>query len=303
MLFLKILWAFLSVGILGGLFGIGLFFASKFFAVKKDARIQQVEEALPGLNCGACGFAGCESYAEAIITEETELDLCKPGGPTAVAELGRIMGKEVEISEEKLVAQVHCRGGEGTAEYVFDYEGVEDCNAAVLLYGGPKKCPHGCLGLGSCIKVCPVDAIDYDETGLVWVDRDVCISCGKCVDICPTGVMKMIPYEADFLVACNSTDKGGVVRKYCKVGCIGCNRCVRTCPEGGYIVENFLAHIDYSQGGERSSAVEECPTKCIIPTVANTAVDTVDAAAVDTNTGESARPQEAVAAQDSHEND
>ena len=291
MLFLKILWAFLSVGLLGALLGIGLYFASKFFAVKKDKRIEEVEEALPGLNCGACGFAGCESYADAIISSDVELDLCKPGGPTAVAEIGRIMGREVEISEVKLVAQVHCGGGEGTAEYVFDYEGVSDCNAAVLLYGGAKKCPHGCLGLGSCIKVCPVDAIGRVENGLVWVNRDLCISCEKCVAVCPTGVMKMIPYGANFIVACNSTDKGGVVRKYCKVGCIGCNRCVKSSPDGGFIVEDFLAYIDYSKGGERDSAVEACPTKCIVRTVENAL------------TGESARPLEAVAAQDSHGND
>ena len=264
MLFLKILWAFLSVGLLGALLGVGLYVASKFFFVKKDERVARVEAALPGLNCGACGFAGCESYADAIISSDVELDLCKPGGPGALTELGLIMGKAVEISGEKQVAQVHCRGGEGTAEYVFKYEGIIDCNAATLLYGGAKKCPYGCLGLGSCIKVCPVDAIGYDQTGLVWVDRDKCISCGKCVDICPTMVMKMIPYSADTVVACNSTDKGGVVRKYCKVGCIGCKKCERSSPEGGFFVEDFLAHIDYSQEGERDAAVEDCPTKCIV---------------------------------------
>lgn len=291
MLFMKILWAFLSVGLLGALFGIGLHVASRFFAVKKDERIQKVEEALPGLNCGACGFAGCESYAEAIVTtEDIALDLCKPGGPGTATELGRIMGREVDVSDEKLVAQVHCRGGKGTAEYKFEYEGIEDCNAAMLLYCGAKQCPFGCLGLGSCIKVCPVDAIDYDESGLVWVDRDLCISCGKCVDICPTGVMKMVPYAADVIVACNSTDKGGVVRKYCKVGCIGCAKCTRSSPEGGFVVENFLAHIDYSKNGERNTALEDCPTQCIIRTV------------IQTKTQEPARPLETVTA-DSRESD
>ncbi len=291
MLFLKVIWAFLTVGLLGTVLGLGLYFASKFFAVKKDKRIEEVEAALPGLNCGVCGFAGCSSYAHAIITSEVDLNLCKPGGPEAVVKLGLIMGREVAILEEKNVAQVHCRGGEGAALYAFDYEGIFDCNAAVLLYGGAKKCPFGCLGLGSCIKVCPVDAIDRDEIGLVWVNRELCISCGKCVDICPTGVMKLIPYHADVIVACNSTDKGNVVRKYCKVGCIGCARCVGSSPDGGYIVEDFLAHIDYSQGGERDSAVEECPTKCIVRLVE------VNKA------GESTQPLEAVTVQDSHGND
>ena len=291
MLFLKILWAFLSVGLLGALLGLGLYIASRFFAVKKDLRIQSVESILPGLNCGACGFAGCESYAEAIVNSDEELDLCKPGGPDAITELGQIMGKEVEVSSEKLVAQVHCRGGKDTAEYKFEYEGLEDCNAAHQLYGGAKTCPHGCLGLGSCVKVCPVDAIDYDDTGLVWVNRDVCISCGKCTDVCPTGVMKMIPYKADVIVACNSTDKGGVVRKYCKVGCIGCKKCEKSSPEGGFAVEDFLARIDYSQGGERNSALTACPTKCIVATYTSAVVE------------ESAQPEPVVAAQDSHESD
>ncbi len=291
MLFLKILWAFLSVGLLGALLGLGLSVASKFFAVKKDLRIQSVEEALPGLNCGSCGYAGCESYADAIANSNESLDLCKPGGPDTIAELGRIMGKEVDLTAEKLVAQVHCRGGVDTAQYKFVYEGLLDCNAAHQLYGGAKTCSHGCLGLGSCIKVCPVDAIDYDETGLVWVDKEKCISCGNCVDICPTGVMKMIPYDADVLVACNSTDKGGVVRKYCKVGCIGCKKCEKSSPEGGFAIEDFLARIDYSQGGERNSARLACPTKCIIGTSKEAAEK------------ESAQPEPAAVAQGSHESD
>ncbi len=292
MILMKVLWAFLSVGLLGALFGIGLFIASRFLAVKKDERVEQLAEALPGLNCGACGYAGCDSYAEAIVTSEEELplDLCKPGGASAASELGRIMGREVEVSDEKLVAQVHCRGGRETSQYNFDYEGMEDCNAAAQLYGGPKTCSYGCMGLGSCIKVCPVDAIDYDESGLVWVDKEICISCGKCIDICPTGVMKWVPYEADVFVACNSKDKGNVVRKYCKVGCIACGRCSRSSPDGGFVVEDFLAHVDYSKTGERISALNDCPTKCIIRTVK-------------AESEEPEQPREAVAVQESSEKD
>lgn len=266
MLFIKILWAFLSVGILGAVFGLGLAFASKYLSVKKDKRIAQLNEALPGINCGTCGYPGCEAYAEAIIAENIGLDLCKPGGQDAAEGLARVMGVEIDVSGEKLVAQVHCTGGPDTAQYKFKYEGIHDCNAAYALYGGHKACPFGCLGLGSCVKVCPVDAIYYNDGGLVWVNRDLCISCGKCVDICPTGVMKMIPYDADVLVACSSTDKGAAVRKYCKVGCIACKRCEKASPEAGFIVENFLATIDYKEKGERSEAKKTCPTGCIVPT-------------------------------------
>ena len=264
MVVLKVLYAFLSIGILGGLFGIGLAVASRILAVKKDERISTVEGILPGVNCGACGFAGCAAYAEAIVNDDAELIRCPPGGPETAARLGEFMGVEVETSGEKMVAQVFCRGTRETSTTGFKYKGLKDCNALYASFKGDKDCPYGCLGLGSCIKVCPADAIFRHSTGYIYVDRDKCISCGKCIDVCPSGVIKWIPYEADTIVACNSTDKGGVVRKYCSVGCIGCGICAKKSPEGGFLVENFLATIDYDKKGGREEAVQACPTKCII---------------------------------------
>lgn len=264
MLILKILYAFLSVGILGGLLGLALAVASKFFAVTKDERIAQVEEALPGANCGACGYAGCAAYAEAIVADEAPLTLCGPGGAEATKAIGSIMGQEVDASGGRMVAQVHCRGTRETSSYLYDYKGIEDCNALHALFQGDKECKFGCLGLGSCIKVCPADAISRDTKGRIVVDPEKCISCEKCVEVCPTGVMKMIPADADYIVACNSTDKGAAVRKYCTVGCIGCKMCEKKSPEGGFVVEQFLASIDYSKHGERETAAGACPPKCIV---------------------------------------
>ena len=261
---MTVLYALLVVGFLGALFGIGLAFASSVLAVKKDERVEAVEEALPGLNCGACGYPGCSAYAEAIVNQGEKLTLCGPGGNDAAAAIAKIMGKEIDLSAEKMVAQVHCRGGRDVSSYEFNYQGMEDCTALYLLYGGDKVCKEGCLGLGSCIRVCPVDAIDYDEEGKVWVDKDVCISCGKCIEICPTGVIKWVPYSADYIVACNNTDTGKNVRKYCSVGCIACKLCEKKSPEGGYVVENNLSSIDYSRTGDRSAGAEKCPPKCII---------------------------------------
>ncbi len=264
MLLLKIVYAFLAVGTLGALLGSALAIASRFFSVSKDERIAKVEEALPGANCGACGYAGCAAYAEAIVAGEAPLTLCGPGGPGAAGEVASIMGMEVEVSDRKLVAQVHCRGTKATSSYLFEYGGVKDCNALHSLFQGDKECKYGCLGLGSCIKVCPVNAIHYDKAGRVIVDKDLCISCGKCIEVCPTGVMQFIPYDADYIVACNSKDKGAIVRKYCSVGCIGCKMCEKKSPDGGFIVEDFLATIDYNQKGDRSVAAKGCPPKCIV---------------------------------------
>jgi electron transport complex protein RnfB len=262
---LRILYAFASVAGLGLLLGVGLAFASRLLAVKKNEKIVVLEEALPGLNCGACGYAGCSSYAEAIAgDEEVSLSLCAPGGAETAQRLAEIMGVEVSASLERRVAQVHCRGGRDAAKYAFEYQGIQDCNALYALYGGNKVCKYGCLGLGSCIAVCPVGAIDTDDQGLVRVDPEKCISCGKCLEVCPTGVMRWVPYDADFIVACNSRDKGRDVRKYCSVGCIACKMCEKKSPEGGFLVEDNLARIDYNQKGERESAASACPTKCII---------------------------------------
>jgi Na+-translocating ferredoxin:NAD+ oxidoreductase RNF subunit RnfB len=199
-----------------------------------------------------------------MVKQGADISLCSPGGQEVMVMLGKILGKEVDLTKEKMVAQVHCRGNRERSSYKFDYQGLEDCVGAHLLFGGDKVCSYGCIALGSCIKICPVDAISYDAEGCVWVDKDICISCEKCVAICPTNVIKMIPYSADKIVACNSTDKGGVTKKYCTVGCIGCKLCEKKSPEGGFTVADFLATIDYSQKGDREEAAKACPPKCII---------------------------------------
>lgn len=264
MVLINILFSFISVTLIGGVLGIGLAIAARILAVKKDERVSHVEEILPGANCGACGFPGCSGYAEGIVNEEADITLCSPGGPEVLEKIAEFMGQEAGSIGEKMVAQVHCRGNRDTSTYSYNYKGLNDCNAMQAMYKGDKDCKYGCLAGGSCIKVCPVDAINRDNKNRIWVDKDLCISCEKCVAVCPTGVMQMIPYSADVIVACNSLDKGGKVKKYCSVGCIGCKICEKKSVEGGFVVENFLATIDYDNKGDRSAALQACPVKCII---------------------------------------
>lgn len=262
---LRVVYSLLSVSGLGIMFGIGLAVASRLLAVKKEALTVNLEEALPGLNCGTCGYAGCSAYAQAIAGEqETPLSLCLPGGENTAAKLAEIMGTEVSFSADKKVAQVHCCGSRDSTTVNYEYHGVKDCNSLHAIFGGDKTCPYGCLGWGSCVRVCPVDAISYTGNGLVWVDSEKCITCGLCIDICPTGVMQYVPYEADFVVVCSSKDKGRVVKKYCTTGCIGCKLCEKKSPDGGYKVEDFLSRIDYSVKGDREPGADACPPKCIV---------------------------------------
>ncbi len=260
----NVLYAFLSITLLGLLLGIGLAVASKKLAVKKDERIIIVEEALPGANCGACGYAGCAAYAEAIVNDGAPVDLCPPGGAETAERVASIMGITVDVSSIKEVAKVHCWGNDETRTHDFTYEGIEDCNAAYIYFQGADTCKYGCLALGSCIRVCPVDAITKDSDGRIQVDKHICISCEKCIAVCPTKVMKMIPFDADYYVACNSLDKGALVRKYCSVGCIGCKICEKKFPDGGFVIENNLSYTQYENTyTEREGAAEKCPPKCI----------------------------------------
>ncbi|MDA3835554.1 MAG: RnfABCDGE type electron transport complex subunit B [Spirochaetales bacterium] len=262
---LNILYAFLTVTILGAILGIGLAYASKKLAVKKDDRIAAVETVLPGANCGACGYAGCAAYAEAVALKDADMTLCGPGGASVVKLIADIMGKQADAgSDRKMVARVHCFGNHETTSDDYAYEGLEDCNAVHMMFQGDKSCKYGCLALGSCIKVCPADAIIKRNDGRIHVDRDRCISCEKCVTVCPTGVMKMIPYDAEYYIACNSNDKGGTVKKTCSVGCIGCKICEKKFPDAAFTITNFLAYIDYDkEAKDQDKAAQACPVSCI----------------------------------------
>lgn len=259
------IYSLLLLSVMGALAGAGLGIASKIFKVVKNKKLSLIEETLPGLNCGACGFGGCSAYATAILGGGIPLNLCKPGGSDITARLSEIMGVEtVTTNETKMVPQVHCRGRLGKVKYEYRYSGYQDCNALFNHYGGNMGCKYGCLGLGSCIRVCPVGAISYDNEGCVWVDKEKCISCGKCIEVCPTGAMRWVPYSAEYIVACNSPDKGGQVKKYCQVGCTGCGLCAKKTQDGSYVVENFLSKINYEVRGDLKKGAEACPRNCII---------------------------------------
>lgn len=250
------------VGITGILIGLFLGIAGIAFRVEVDEREEAVLAALPGNNCGGCGFAGCSGLAAAIAKGEAPVNACPVGGEKVGAQIASIMGVEAG-SARRMAAFVHCQGDCDRTHPDYDYVGIEDCRMLSFVpNGGSKSCNYGCLGYGSCVKACPFDAI-HIENGLAVVDRDACKACGKCVAACPKNLITLEPYDASCLVACSSQDKGPVAMKACESACIGCGLCVRNCPAGAVKVENFRAVIDQEKCTGCGTCAEKCPKKAI----------------------------------------
>lgn len=253
-----------SMGTMGVLFGAGLAWASRKFAVESDSRIDDIEAVLPGANCGGCGYPGCRGLAEAIVAGKAPVDGCPVGGSAVAAEVAKIMGVELEGGCERLVALVRCGGGHAQAKDRAEYVGIDDCRAAELVAGGSKGCEYGCLGLGSCVKACPFDAIAMGPNGLPVVDKAACTACGRCVVACPRDLIALVPCNMYVHVLCRSYDRGKEVRDNCQVGCIGCKACERACEHDAIHVTDFLAEIDYTKCTNCGACAAKCPTKAII---------------------------------------
>lgn len=236
--------------------------ASKVFHVPVDPIVGQIREELPGANCGACGYAGCDDYAAAFGEDKnTSPSKCPVGGAELAGKLAEILGVEASSSAAP-VAVVMCQGSKSKAQDYLKYEANITCTAANQLFGGNKGCAFGCLGGGDCVRACEFDAIDIVD-GLAVVDRDKCVGCGACANACPKGVIEMLTKDDRVFVRCHSLDKGAQVMKVCKIGCIGCQRCVKECKFDAIHVENNIAKVDYEKCKNCGACSRVCPTKAI----------------------------------------
>ena len=246
---------------LGLLMGALLALASKLFAVKKDEKAEAIKECLPGANCGGCGYSGCDAYAAAVSSGDAPVNKCSVGGAEAASKIAQIMG--VDAGEQvRMRAQVMCSGTGEYAKKKYIYEGIDDCVAASKIGGGDKMCKNGCIGLGTCVRACPFDAIVV-ENGVAAVDYSKCKGCGICVSACPKGIIKLIPFDAKHWVGCMSVDDGKNTRKVCDVGCISCKLCQKNCPAGAINVDNFVASIDYDKCTGCDICTDKCPRHII----------------------------------------
>ncbi|MDD5065595.1 MAG: RnfABCDGE type electron transport complex subunit B [bacterium] len=252
----------LSVGGLGLLFGGLLAYAAKKLAVAVDERVHDVEKTLAGLNCGICGYAGCSTYAKAIVEEKAAVNLCAPGGKNTVEKIKQVLNLTGDHSRESVVARVRCQGDNKTVNKLIDYKGIVSCSA-VSQVGGDKACSYGCMGYGDCENACLFDAIHIQENGLPLVDEAKCTGCGLCVKACPRNIIEMAPQSAYFFIRCVSKDFGPVVSRVCKKGCIGCNICAKVNNFEGIKMEDNLPVVDYASFKGDGTGAEKCPTKVI----------------------------------------
>jgi len=258
-----IITAALLVGIVGLFIGLFLGIAAIKFKVEVDEREEQVLSALPGNNCGGCGYPGCSGLAAAIVKGEAKVNACPVGGEVVGNVIASIMGVEAGESV-KLTAFVKCQGTCDRTHELYEYSGNEDCSVMKFVPGGgPKSCDFGCLGYGNCVKACSFDAIHIVD-GVAKVDKDKCKACGACVSACPKNLIELVPYESKIKVSCSSKDKGPVAMRNCDVACIGCGICAKNCPSQAIEVKDFLAKIDYSKCIDCETCIEKCPKKAIV---------------------------------------
>ncbi len=264
---ITLLYTILVLCVIGVISAVILYFVAQKFKVVEDPKISEVEQALPGVNCGGCGFPGCRAFAEACVKAETLEGLhCTPGGNECMARVAGILGKTA-VEQEPTIAVVRCNGSFKNRVKTSVYDGVGTCAIAASTYSGDTACSYGCLGLADCVRVCQFDAIHMDDlTGLPVVVEEKCTACGKCVIACPKHIIELRkkgPKGRRVFVCCINEDKGGPARKACTVACIGCGKCVKECPFDAITMENNLAYIHFDKCKLCRKCVPVCPTGAI----------------------------------------
>ncbi|MBU1261925.1 RnfABCDGE type electron transport complex subunit B [bacterium] len=250
----------LMLGGIGGFFALLLFGAGRLFYHEEDPRVNGILELLPGSSCGACGFAGCKGYAEAVVKDiGCASNLCRLAGESATKEIGKLTGKEAPVGDRHCVA-ILCNP---KREPLFSYNGPGTCESANLLFSGQYPCSYSCLKFFDCVKGCPFSAI-FIRDGRIEINKEACKGCGVCINLCPKGLLALIPEMARVVVLCSSKDKPQVTKGACDNGCIGCKKCEKECPEGAITVESFLARIDYAKCTSCIRCVSVCDQGTIV---------------------------------------
>jgi len=265
---ITVVYTIVTLVVIGGAAAVILYFVAQKFKVFEDPRIDDVEGALPGANCGGCGFAGCRAFAEACVKASEMGDLnCPVGGNETMGQVASILGLEA-VKKDPRVAFIRCNGTCDNRPKTSQFDGATTCAIASSVYSGESDCQYGCLGYGDCFDACDFDAIVmHPETGIPEIIDDKCVACGACVDACPKNLIelrKKMPKDRKVVVACRNQDKGAAAKKACSVACIGCSKCFKECPFDAITMENNLAFIDSDKCKLCRKCVAVCPTNAII---------------------------------------
>ena len=246
--------------------GLALGFFKEFFAVKEDPLAGQIRAVLPGANCGACGFPGCDGYAAAIAKGEAGVNKCTAGGQSVAEQLAALAGGSADV--KPMLAVLACRGARGKALLKGEYIGVKSCRAAKISTGSIKRCTWGCQGFGDCVKACKFGALSMGGDGLPLIDATKCTGCKACSNECPQHIIWIIPRDLKGArpVCSNLNVNKAMVAKNCKNGCIKCEICVKSCPEqcikiAADIYIRGVPAVDNSKCTSCGTCVAKCPVK------------------------------------------
>ncbi len=270
------------LGVIGLIAAVLLFIAAKKFFVYEDPKIGEIEELLPGANCGGCGFSGCHAFAMECANAKSMDGLnCTSLDDEGMRKIAAIAGL-TPTAAQKRVAIVKCSASCENRDPRNYYDGVRSCAIEASLYQGESDCIYGCLGCGDCVKACPFGAMQMlANEALPHVDLDKCTGCGKCVDACPRHLCELVRKPDDrpiVWVACANRDRGPIAMKECGVACIGCSKCRKVCPQEAPEISSFLANIDQEKCTSCGECIKACPRHSITSTDPDyfTLLDTTD---------------------------
>ena len=263
-----VLYTILSLSFIGVSAASLLYIIAQKFKVYEDPQIEEVDEILPGANCGGCGSPGCKPFAEQLVQSDDISEMfCPVGGNDVMGQIAELLGKVVK-EQDPQVAVLRCQGSCDHRPKTNYFDGPSSCQLEAMVYAGETDCSFGCLGSGDCAAVCKFDAM-YMEDGIPIVITENCTACNACVVACPKNLLELRPKnkrDLKIYVACANEDKGGIAKKACDVACIGCKKCLKACPKDAITIDSFLAYIDPETCTLCRKCVDVCPTHSIIET-------------------------------------